>query len=67
MLKYVPLNNTHFLTFYYGVPCHGIEREERERERKKERKRERERERVREKRGERKKSGHLCLQIVQNI
>jgi hypothetical protein len=44
MLKYVPLNNTHFLTFYYGVPCHGRERGEREREKERERKRERERE-----------------------
>jgi hypothetical protein len=37
MLKYVPQNNTHFSTFNCGVPCHGREREKREKERKKER------------------------------
>jgi hypothetical protein len=36
MLKYVPQNNTHFSTFNCGVPCHGREREKREKERKKE-------------------------------
>jgi hypothetical protein len=43
MLKYVPLNITHFSTFSCGVPCHGRERgEERERERGRERERKKE-------------------------